>query len=157
MTTPNSIFIFGDTPYYFEFKTRLLSHFSKPKIGVLLKFEVLLFTLQKSQKHNFPPRTGGLTKKVVNFRGSEMYLLAHLVNLHKKFFNAKGLSPYHTVRTECVMVLAGHLYNDVYPLQMMESTMTFFGTIVNQAMTILQSQNKIVSQKKIGGAFRLNK
>jgi len=40
---------------------------------------------------------------------SKLYLLTHLVNSHKKFFNAKDLSPYHTVRTGCVMVLADHL------------------------------------------------
>jgi hypothetical protein len=36
---------------------------------------------------------------------------------------------------------------------MLESTMAFFGTIVNQAMTMLQLQNKTASQKKIGEAF----
>jgi hypothetical protein len=108
--TPNSLFIFGDTPYYFEFKTHLLSHFSKPKIREHLKFEVLFCTLQKSQKHNFPPQEqGGVTKRVVNFLDSEMYWLAHLVNKHKKFLNTKGPSTYHTVCTECVMVLANNL------------------------------------------------
>jgi hypothetical protein len=38
-------------------------------------------------------------------------------------------------------------------MRMMESKMTFFGTTVNQAMTMLQPQNKIVSQKKTGGAI----
>ena len=36
---------------------------------------------------------------------------------------------------------------------MMKSKMTFFGTIVNQAMMMLQPQNKIASQKKIGEAI----
>ena len=107
MRTPK--IISGDTPHYFEFKTRLLSRFSKPKIREHLKFEVLFFTLQKSQKHNFPPRTGGLTERAVNFMDSEMYLLAHLVNSHKKFLNTNGLSLYHTMRTERVMALANHL------------------------------------------------
>jgi len=40
---------------------------------------------------------------------------------------------------------------------MMENTMAFFGTIVNRAITMLPPHNKIASQKKIGGAFRLNK
>jgi len=38
-----------------------------------------------------------------------MYLLAHLVISHKKFFNAKERSLYHTVHTKCVMVLAEYL------------------------------------------------
>lgn len=109
MRTPNFILIFGDTLYYFEFKTSHLSHFSKPKIRVHLKFKVLFFTLQKSQKHSFPSRIDGLAKRVVNFMDSEMYLHAHLVNPHKKFLNVKGPSPHHTVQTECVMVLANHL------------------------------------------------
>jgi hypothetical protein len=37
--------------------------------------------------------------------------------------------------------------------RLIESMMTFFGTTVNQAMTMLQPQNKMASQKKIGEAF----
>ena len=34
-------------PYYFQFKTRFLVHFSELKIKARLKFEVLFFTPQK--------------------------------------------------------------------------------------------------------------
>jgi hypothetical protein len=37
-----------------ELWKEISSNFSKLKIGVRLKFKVLFFTLQKSQKHYFP-------------------------------------------------------------------------------------------------------
>jgi hypothetical protein len=49
--------------------------FSELPIRVRLKFEVLLFTLRKSQKHNFPRRTSGLAEIIANFTGSKIYLL----------------------------------------------------------------------------------
>jgi len=62
-------------PYYFEFKTHLFSHFSELKIKMRLKFEVLFYTLWKSQKPNFSPKTSGLAERAVNFSDSEIYLL----------------------------------------------------------------------------------
>jgi hypothetical protein len=61
-------------PYYFEFKTHLFSHFSDLIIRMRLKFEVLFFTLFKSQKLNFPPRTSDLAERAVNISDSEIYL-----------------------------------------------------------------------------------
>lgn len=66
----------GDIPNYFEFKTQLSSRLSRLKIRSCLKFEVLFFTFRKSRKPGFPRRTSGLAKRVVNFRGNKMYLLA---------------------------------------------------------------------------------
>jgi len=39
-----------------------------------IKFEVI-FTLWKSQKYNFPPKTSGLAERAVHFSDSEIYLL----------------------------------------------------------------------------------
>jgi hypothetical protein len=56
-------------PYYFEIRTHFsfFKHFPELKIRVHLKFEILLFTLQKSRKNIFPRRISGLAKRVVNF------------------------------------------------------------------------------------------
>lgn len=70
-----------------------------------LKFKVLFFPLQKSQKHNFRRTTSVLAKRVVHFMDSEMSLLAKIVNLQKKVLNAKGLIPYHTIYTERHLLL----------------------------------------------------
>lgn len=70
-----------------------LPHYSKLKIRVHLRFEVLFFTLQKSQKHNFPPRTGGLTKRVINFMDSEMLSADTPCQLTQKILKCKRTEP----------------------------------------------------------------
>ena len=40
-----------------------------------LEFEELFFFLRKRRKRNFPPTISHLAKRVVNFTGSEIYLL----------------------------------------------------------------------------------
>jgi hypothetical protein len=64
--------------YKFEFMTHLFSHFFELQIRARLKFEVLFFILRKSRKHHFPRKRSRLTKRVVNFTDSEMYLLAKI-------------------------------------------------------------------------------
>lgn len=74
-------------PYYFKFKTLFFfpPYFPKLKIRVFLKFKVLCFTLQKSQKHHIPQRISGLIKRMVNFMNSEMNLLAKIFFLKTPF------------------------------------------------------------------------
>jgi hypothetical protein len=62
----------------FEFKTHLIQYFSKLKIRVCLKFQVLFFTIRKPRTHNFP-RTSGLLTAVVNFTDTAMF--AYKTNL----------------------------------------------------------------------------
>jgi len=66
-------------PYDCEFKTHNFSRFHELKITILLKFEVLFFTVRESQKYS-SRRTSSLGKRVVNMIGSGMYMLAEIID-----------------------------------------------------------------------------
>ena len=69
-------------PYYFEFKVLLFfSIFPNSKLGCILNSRYHFFTLRTSRKGRFPRKTIGLSKRVVNFTDSEMYLLAKIFDI----------------------------------------------------------------------------
>jgi hypothetical protein len=73
-------------PYYFEFNMYLFfTFFFELKIRVLLRFEVLFFTLRKSRKIYFPRRKCDLAIRVVLarnvfFNGSPFLKAGCIVN-----------------------------------------------------------------------------
>jgi len=74
------------TLYYFKFKMHLSSNFSKIKIRVCLKFQVLFFTPLESQKYQFLQRTSGLAEIVL--QTVKCICLQKLSMCTKKFLNA---------------------------------------------------------------------
>jgi len=80
-------------PHYFEFKTGFFRVVLDKKLRMYLKFEILFFTLRKSQNLRFSRRRIGFAKKnVVNFTSRELYLFSNIFAL-KPLFKG-GFVPY---------------------------------------------------------------
>jgi hypothetical protein len=65
-----------------------LSHSSKLKIGMHLKFEVKFITNSNVSKTSFSSMKSGLAKRAVNFTDSKMYLLATTVDIFNSLINS---------------------------------------------------------------------
>jgi hypothetical protein len=72
-----------------NFRRAYFPHFSELKITAQLKFRALFCTLIQSRKYRFPRTTSGLAKRVINFTGSEMYLLTNSFFHENPFLEVK--------------------------------------------------------------------